>query len=158
NPSLPFSLQFVSPRTVRIRIRTGPRLRPDAPSPMLVGEPPRDSSWKMSAVPGGYRYSSSAGSVTGLQNPRPLEFPDAQGRLLTRTDHPADNRAQFDPVIPFSFIRRTSDYSRSVAAVFSLAPGEKIFGCGESFTRLDKRGQKIVLWARDANGVETGRM
>jgi alpha-D-xyloside xylohydrolase len=42
--------------------------------------------------------------------------------------------------------------------VFSLAPGEKLFGCGESFTRLDKRGQKVVLWANDANGVETGRM
>jgi alpha-D-xyloside xylohydrolase len=60
--------------------------------------------------------------------------------------------------LPFSFIRRPSDYSRSLAAVFSLSPGEKLFGCGESFTRLDKRGQKVVLWANDANGVETGRM
>jgi alpha-D-xyloside xylohydrolase len=45
-----------------------------------------------------------------------------------------------------------------VAAVFSLSPGEKLFGCGESFTRLDKRGQKVVLWANDANGVQTERM
>jgi alpha-D-xyloside xylohydrolase len=63
-----------------------------------------------------------------------------------------------DPVLPFSFIRRSSDYSRSVAAVFSLSPGEKLFGCGESFTRLDKRGQKMVLWTNDANGVESDRM
>jgi alpha-D-xyloside xylohydrolase len=62
------------------------------------------------------------------------------------------------PALPFAFIRRPSDYSRSVAAVFSLSPGETLFGCGESFTRLDKRGQKVVLWANDANGVETGRM
>jgi len=27
NPSLPFSIQFVSPRTVRIRIKTGPQLK-----------------------------------------------------------------------------------------------------------------------------------
>jgi len=40
----------------------------------------------------------------------------------------------------------------------SLSPDEKLFGCGESFTRLDKRGQKVVLWANDANGVESGRM
>jgi alpha-D-xyloside xylohydrolase len=33
-----------------------------------------------------------------------------------------------------------------------------LFGCGESFTRLDKRGQKVVLWSNDANGVESGRM
>ena len=39
-------------------------------------------------------------------------------------------------------------------AVFTLSPGEKIFGCGESFTGLDKRGQKIVLWTDDANGIQ----
>ena len=49
------------------------------------------------------------------------------------------------PALPLSFVRRTSDMSRSVAAVFSLSPGEKIFGCGESFTRLNKRGQRVML-------------
>jgi len=57
--------------------------------------------------------------------------------------------------MPFSFVRRTADYSRSYNAVFTLAPGEKIFGCGESFTSLDKRGQKIVLWTDDANGIQS---
>src|SRR6185437_15999932 len=33
-----------------------------------------------------------------------------------------------------------------------------IFGCGESFTKLDKRGQKIVLWTDDANGVQNPTM
>ena len=41
---------------------------------------------------------------------------------------------------------------------FILSPDEKIFGCGESFTRLDKRGQKVVLWADDANGVQNETM
>jgi len=158
NPALPFSIRFVSPRTVRIRIQTWPRMRAEQPSPMLVGEPPTDTSWKSTRIAGGYRYTSAAGSVTILENPWHIEFRDAQGRLLTETNHNADNAAQLEPVLPFSFIRRASDYSRSVAAVFSLAPGEKLFGCGESFTRLDKRGQKMVLWANDANGVETGRM
>src|ERR1035441_2846259 len=126
---------------------------------VLVGEPPRDSSWKLSRITGGYKYTSTAGgSVTILENPWHVEFRDAQGRLLTKTHLKSDNVGQLDPVLPFSFIRRTSDYSRSIAAVFSLTPGEKIFGCGESFTRLDKRGQKVVLWTNDANGVETGRM
>jgi alpha-D-xyloside xylohydrolase len=158
NPDLPFSIQFVSPRTVRIRIRTGPQARSEEPSLMLVREPPRDGSWKMTRIAGGYRYASTAGSVTILENPWHIEFRDAEGRLLTKTFHAADGAAQLEPVLPFSFIRRSSDYSRSVAAVFSLAPGEKLFGCGESFTRLDKRGQKVVLWSNDANGVETGRM
>ena len=159
NPGLPFSIQFVSPRTVRIRLRTGPQVRPEEPSLMLVGEPPTDSTWKLAKIAGGYRYTSTAGpSVTVLENPWHVEFRDAQGRLLTKTHVNVDNSGQYDTILPFSFIRRTSDYSRSMAAVFSLSPGEKIFGCGESFTRLDKRGQKVVLWTNDANGVETGRM
>ena len=158
DPALPFSIQFVSPRTVRIRMKTGAQVRPEAPSPMLVGEPPHDNSWKYEKIAGGHRYTSAAGSVTILENPWHIEFRDAQGRLLTRTNHTADYQTSLDPALPFSFIRRPSDYSRSVAAVFSLSPGEKLFGCGESFTRLDKRGQKVVLWANDANGVETGRM
>src|ERR1035441_9522077 len=159
NPALPFSIQFVSPRTVRIRLRTGPQVRPEEPSLMLVAEPPTDNSWKLEKIAGGYRYTSTAGvSVTVLENPWHVEFRDAQGRLLTQTHVNADSAGQYDTLLPFSFIRRTSDYSRSMAAVFSLSPGEKIFGCGESFTRLDKRGQKVVLWTNDANGVETGRM
>ena len=42
--------------------------------------------------------------------------------------------------------------------MFSLSPGEKIFGCGESFTGFDKRGQKVVLWTDDANGTQNRDM
>jgi alpha-D-xyloside xylohydrolase len=158
NPSLPFSIQFVSPRTVRIRIKTSAQATNNPPSLMLVGEPPVDKSWQYSKIAGGHRYTSAFGSVTILENPWHIEFRDAQGKLLTRTHHNADNRTSLDPMLPFSFIRRPSDFSRSIAAVFSLGAGEKIFGGGESFTRLDKRGQKLVLWTNDANGVESGRM
>jgi len=158
NPTLPFSIEFITPRTVRIRMSTGTELKKTDPELMLAGEPPHDNSWKMTRIEGGYKYTSAAGSVIITENPWHIEFRDASGRLLTRTDHRADNTVQYDAILPFSFIRRTSDYSRSVDAVFSLSPGEKLFGCGESFTRLDKRGQKIVLWTNDANGVESGRM
>ena len=158
NPALPFEIQLVSPRTVRLRLRTGPRGRPEGESLMLVREPGRDSSWVFSRVDGGYRYTSAAGSVTILEKPWHVEFRDATGRLLTRTQHTSDYERTLVPALPFSFVRRSSDFSRSVAAVFSLEPGEKLFGTGESFTRLDKRGQKVVLWTNDANGVQTERM
>ena len=158
NPTLPFSIQFVSPRTVRIRMRTGLEAKPPGEELMLVGEPPRDASWRMTPVDGGYRYTSQAGSVSIFQKPFHIEFRDAEGRLLTRTNHESDNHSTQVPVLPFSFIRRQSDYSRSVAAVFSLSPGEKLFGCGESFSRLDKRGQKIVLWTHDGQGPESSEL
>src|SRR5207248_678031 len=71
--------------------------------------------------------------------------------LLTNTVSEKSN-------MPFAFVRRSSDYSRSFSAVFSLSPDEKLFGCGESFTRMDKRGQKVVLWTEDALGVESTKM
>ena len=36
DPNLPFSIEFVSPRTLRIRATSGPQFRPDGPSLMLV--------------------------------------------------------------------------------------------------------------------------
>jgi alpha-D-xyloside xylohydrolase len=159
NPVLPFKLEFVSPGTVRIRLQTGPEIKPETNSLMLAGgKAAKDNSWKYGKIEGGHRYSNTCGSVTVLENPWCIEFRDAKGRLLTKTNHRSDNNTTFTPILPFSFVRRASDYSRSVAAVFSLSPGEKIFGCGESFTRLDKRGQKVVLWTDDANGVQNQGM
>ena len=157
NPSLPFSLEFVSPKTVRIRIATGPPGKA-ADSLMLAGPVPKDSSWKHEKLTGGHRYTSSGGSVTVMEKPWRIQFRDATGRLLTQTDHLDDHKSSFSQLLPFSFIRRAEDYSRSIAAVFSLSPGEKIFGCGESFTGFDKRGQKIPLWTTDANGVQSRGM
>ncbi|MEO5714202.1 MAG: TIM-barrel domain-containing protein [Luteolibacter sp.] len=157
DPSLPFSVEFVTPRTVRIRMASGPAKK-EAESLMLAGPVPKDASWKYEHTAAGHRYTSTAGSVTISENPWRIELRDAAGHLLTQTEHAKDNETSFSKLLPFSFIRRGSDYSRSMRAVFSLSPGEKIFGCGESFTEFDKRGQKIVLWTTDANGVQTPSM
>lgn len=156
NLELPFSLEFVSPRTVRIRMASGPQFK-KFDSLMLARPVPHDSSWKYEKVSGGHRYTSAFGSVTITEKPWHIEFRDAGGKLLTRTFHDGDDNT-FSPRLPFSFVRRAADYSRSMAAVFTLSPGEKIFGCGESFTSLDKRGQKIVLWTTDANGIQNQKM
>jgi len=154
NPALPFTIDFVSPRALRIRMTSGPQVHPSQPELMLAGEVPQDKSWKYEKVSGGWRYASAFGSVTIQENPFHLEIRDANGKLLTQTDHADDNKSTFSPVLPLSYVRRAADYSRSYNAAFTLSPGEKIFGCGESFTSFDKRGQKITLWTDDANGVE----
>jgi alpha-D-xyloside xylohydrolase len=158
NPTLPFSLEFISPRTFRIRASSGSSFAKPAEELMLAGPVPADNSWQYAKVPGGHRYTSPYGSVTIVENPWHLEIRDASGRLLTRTDHTSDNGSSFTPILPFSFVRRAADYSRSMDAVFMLSPGEKIYGFGESFTGLDKRGQKVVLWTDDANGVQNPGM
>jgi alpha-D-xyloside xylohydrolase len=158
NPALPFSITFVSPRTIRLRFTThGTQLQRDEPSLMLVGTPPRDNSWKVEQTENAVIYTSAYGQVRLIKQPWHIEIYDNTGRLLTRTENINDPHTYFTP-IPFSFIRRASDLSRSIAATFELAHDEKIFGCGESFTRLDKRGQKVVLYTRDGMGVQNEYM
>ncbi|MCC6282389.1 MAG: alpha-xylosidase, partial [Saprospiraceae bacterium] len=77
NPALPFSIEFVSPRTVRIRAQTGPQYAAAEPSLMLVKEPVSDKSWRYTKTKGGHLYTSSFGSVTILEHPWKLEFRDA---------------------------------------------------------------------------------
>lgn len=158
DPLLPFSIEFTSPRTIRIRAATGKVEAKQEPSLMLVAEPGADSTWRYARINGGHLYTGTHGSVTLYESPWKVVIRDSSGKILTQTRVAADSRTSFTPTLPFSFVRRASDYSRSVAAVFSLSPDEKIVGCGESFTRLDKNGQKVVLWAHDPNGVETQSM
>lgn len=155
SPSLPFRLDFVSPRTVRIRANSGIIPEAENSSLMLVnGSAPVDQSWKYERLKNGHKYYNENGAVILREYPWKIEFYDANGKLLTQTNHELDNRSTFTPVLPFSFVRRASDYSRSYAAVFSLSPGEKIFGGGESFTEFDKRGSRVVLCTDDANGTQ----
>ena len=159
NPVLPFSIQFISPRTLRLRVKSATDMKEEKDSLMLVKDPVSDNAdWKYSKIDGGYQYTSAYGSVRILEYPWRLEIRDADGKLLTSTFHAKDNAGTYTPVMPFSFVESSIDMSKSFAASFTLSPNEKIFGCGESFTKLDKRGQKIVLWTDDANGVQNPTM
>ncbi|HUK89170.1 MAG TPA: TIM-barrel domain-containing protein [Blastocatellia bacterium] len=157
SPATSFLIEFVSPRTVRIRINTARGdIRREA-SLMLVADPPEDHSWKVEQTDKSTTYRSAYGSVTLVKDPWQIQIRDASGRLLTSTQN-KDDQHSFASPLPFCFVRRATDLGRSVAAAFSLSPDEKIFGCGESFTRLNKRGQKVALYTRDAMGVQNSRM
>jgi alpha-D-xyloside xylohydrolase len=156
SPALPFSVTFTSPRTLRIRAASGKVVLPQEESLMLAdGKAPTDDSWEYRAITKGHQYSSPYGKVVIETDPWHLSVYDAEGTLLTSTLHMKDvDGSTYTPVLPFSFVRRAGDYSRSYSATFSLSPNEKIFGCGESFQSFDKRGQRVVLWTDDANGVQ----
>ncbi len=159
-PELPFSVEFASPRTIRIRAISGFVARQDENSLMLVGgKAPIDKSWKYQKTSTGHLYTSLYGKVEITNYPWHVKIYDAAGKLLTSTIHQDDvELSTYTPVLPFSFVRRASDYSRSFAAAFNLSPDEKIFGCGESYQSFNKRGQKVVLWVDDANGIQNESM
>ena len=150
---LPFSISFVSPRAVRLRFSTRAEMARDGDSMMLAGAVPTDRSWRVEQTADAVTWTSAHGRVKLVKSPWHFEFYDAAGRLLTRTQNAGEPATYFTP-IPFSFVRRASDLARMTAATFELQHDEKIFGCGESFTRLDKRGQRVHAWTRDGMGVQ----
>ena len=158
--SLPFWVSPVAPGTLRLRIAARPASGTPPPSPMLVSEPRgRDPSWEAEDLGDRVVWRGPRGSLALRRSPLGFEFRDASGRLLTRTNHLSDSRAVVNTLqTPLCFVRNASNLHRHLAASLALAPGERLYGGGESFTRLDKRGQRLVLWAYDAYSAQTPRM
>jgi alpha-D-xyloside xylohydrolase len=157
DPTLPFSVTFVSLRTVRLRFNTRAVPLSDGSSLMLAGPVPKDASWKVEQTDQAISYTSVFGQVRIIKQPWHIEFYDRTGHLLTRTQNIGDPHTYITP-IPFSFVCRAGDLSRRTAATFQLQHDEKIFGCGESFTGLNKRGQHVVEYTRDGMGVQNEYM
>jgi alpha-D-xyloside xylohydrolase len=162
--ALPFSLSFVTPKTVRLRFAARTRVIRDEASLMFAASTSTDysswdSSWEMNEAESRTTYEGPYGSVSVDKDPVRFEFRDASGRLLTHTHNFADAKGVVNSMpTPFSFVRNASNLHRNFAASFTLSPDEKLFGGGESFTRLNKRGQKLVLYAYDAYSAQTPHM
>ena len=176
DPELKLKVEFVSPRTVRVRMLTTP-IEPnekdqddvmfcDAFKAAIEREQARPKVkahgagvvWNTTDNGRTISYRSDYGSIEIQKYPWRLVIKDAKGRVLTQTRHIVDNDSTQVKLLPFSFIKRGSDNSRSINPVFLLSPGERIYGCGESFTSLNKVGQKVHLSVTDPQGPETDGM
>jgi len=162
DPRLRLQIEFVSPRTVRIRMLTTPIVpKDDGDDPMFAPafkSRKAAASWPSTVSSNAIVYKSPFGTVEVQRYPFRLVLRDAQGRILTQSRHVRDNDSTQVKLLPFSFIKRGADNSRSVNPVFLLSPGERIYGCGESFTSLNKVGQKVHLSVTDPQGPETDGM
>ena len=157
DPNLSFKIDFVSPRCIRIRMATSPIEAPrkDEESLMLAGPVPTTSVWKMKSDGKTIAYTTDYGTVEIQKYPWRIVLKDKNGKVLTQTRHIIDNDSSQVKLLPFSFIKRGSDNSRSVNPVLTIAPGERIYGCGESFGALNKVGQKVQIMVTDPQGPET---
>ena len=157
DPNLSFKIDFVSPRCVRIRMATSPIEAPrkDSESLMLAGPVPSSSAWRMSSNDNTIAYKTEFGTVEIQKYPWRIVLKDKNGKVMTQTRHIIDNDSSQVKLLPFSFIKRGADNSRSINPVLTIAPGERIYGCGESFGALNKVGQKVQLMVTDPQGPET---
>ena len=178
DPNLKIKIEFITPRTARIRMLTSPVELKDGdqedvmfcegfkkkladqttPNPSYSGREYLKGSLSYSGgemTGDGVVYRTQYGSIEIKKYPWRIVIKDAKGKVLTQTRHIIDNDSSQVKLQPFSFIKRGSDNSRSINPVLTLAPGERIYGCGESFTSLNKVGQKVHLSVTDPQGPET---
>ena len=160
DPELRLSIEFITPRTARIRMLTTPIQPKDNDQDDVIfcdkfKACTKGAAWKSVQATNKISYSSAYGTIEIQKYPWRIIIKDAKGKILTQTRHIIDNDSSQVKLLPFSFIKRGSDNSRSVNPVLTLAPGERIYGCGESFTSLNKVGQKVHLSVTDPQGPET---
>lgn len=158
DPNLKFKIDFVTPRTVCIRMLTTPVEPKPAASIMLAKEPGRDGSWKVTETNDKIIYSSDYGTIQINKNPWRIVLKDKAGRILSQTAALSDADSTQVKYTPFCFVKRGSDNARRINPVFTLTADEMIFGCGESATGLNKAGQKVNLFVTDPQGPETDQM
>ena len=158
DPNLKFKIDFVTPRTVRIRMLTTPVEPKPAASIMLAKEPGRDGSWKVTETNDKIIYSSDYGTIQINKNPWRIVLKDKAGRILSQPAALSDADSTQVKYTPFCFVKRGSDNARRINPVFTLTADEMIFGCGESATGLNKAGQKVNLFVTDPQGPETDQM
>ena len=170
DPNLRIKVQKIDNRTLRVTIFTSP-IEPkmdDANDPMFspefiaqqIGEQAKNGRghWNVKATDQAIVYKNNNGSLEIQKYPFRIVLRDGQGKLLTQTRHIIDNDSTQVKLLPFNFIKRGSDNSRSINPVLMLSPNERIYGCGESFTSLNKVGQKVQISVVDPQGPETDGM
>ena len=121
DPQLKIQLRFVTPRTVRVTMLTSP-IEPkedDANDVMLAGVPKTDNSWRVSQTSNAISYSSEFGTIEIQKYPWRIVVKDAKGKILTQSRSIIDNDSSQVKLLPFAFIKRGSDNSRSINPVFN---------------------------------------
>lgn len=164
DPNLKILVRQIDDRTLRVTLFTSP-VEPKMDetndpmfSPEFISRSMVNVGWRTSSSSKSIIYKSRNGMLEIQKYPFRLVLRDGKGKLLTQTRHIIDNDSTQVKLLPFNFIKRGSDNSRSINPVFLLSPGERIYGCGESFTSLNKVGQKVNISVVDPQGPETEGM
>jgi alpha-D-xyloside xylohydrolase len=142
---------------IRVRLSEDAAARPRSEGAISLVTPGTYSGAR-ARVTAGEPIVIDAGSLRAeiSLNPWHLRFTDASGKTLVEQDRGHTDISGRLRTLPFG---RSSAGGAAVAyhESFAAAPDEAFAGFGESFTRLDKRGQRPLMWNFDAFGAESQR-
>lgn len=118
-----------------------------------------ENNWNKIVDDNNINFENEKYSIVICKNPFNIKIIDKNNNLITKTFNERDSYSLMtNEPTPLSFVRRAEDLKKILAFTLQLSPNEKIYGLGESFTRLNKRGQKFDLWTIDAHGCQSKQM
>jgi alpha-D-xyloside xylohydrolase len=140
-------LRPVAPDIIRLHIGAGAA----RPSRLLVPEAPARTEWELNETAQGWSLSTGAASLDIDRDQYRLRLRDASG----------DERFVEEPNdrdIRGSYHHFPTGHARGMRWLTArLKPREALFGLGEHFGALDRRGQAFASWTVDAFGVRSDR-
>ena len=144
----PLRISFATPHVVRVQL--GPQ--PSAPSDLLVA-PPEGAPCTVATEPDALVLQSTGLVVRLGLRPWQLTvlWPDGRGLYAEQT---ADRTFHAPVAYPLGFAVNERG-ERSTFESFALHHDEHLFGLGQHYGPLNRRGQRIVAWSRDTTGLNT---
>jgi alpha-D-xyloside xylohydrolase len=126
------------------------------PTGIIENRPAGRDAGTVKERPGGIALVGPRLSFEIHADPWFLRIVDRRGREVLG-ENPGDVDGLGRPFVPPLGYVRDGRRVSSVIQSFHLHPDEHLYGLGEKFTGLDKSGQRIVSWTRDALGSTSER-
>lgn len=139
----------------RLRVAISSKI-PAGKTPMLVKEKLSDVKFQLEEKQDFLLIRIPRLSIKIDKNPWKLSVYDDNGKIICR-ETSSKNVAQKFVTYPLGFSTKTGSDIKYTFETISLAPDEHLYGLGEKFLNLDKRGQRITSWTTDALGNSTDR-
>ncbi|GAA4272898.1 TIM-barrel domain-containing protein [Aquimarina gracilis] len=157
DPILKWAISFVSQKTLRLQLNTSKVMEAREPSLMLDGKL-NDSNWNFIEGASNHQFKSDFAEVNINTSKWCLCVNDKNGKEVLKTIGLQDNKGLHQKYLPFSFIRNPKNHKKTFVFSTALSYDERIYGCGESFAGLNKRGQIINLFTSDVQSASTREM
>jgi alpha-D-xyloside xylohydrolase len=145
--AIPIEIRPVAPNIVRLHFGPGAT----RPSRLLVEDAPSVTDWRMDERPDGWSLATSGLTLEVDRAPFRLRLKDASGAVRFM-DEPNDRD------IRGGYHHFPTGQARGLRWLTAgLEPDEALFGLGEHFGALNRRGQAFASWTVDAFGVRSDR-
>ncbi len=169
-PEATVRFDALAPHTIRMRMAPGTEL-PDNITPMIETVLAADSSTQIIEEPGSWRITTEAAEVEIFRNPFRYVIRTRAGEVLRETipaavyQKPPTGESHIDgaalsdawpwffrDMAPLGFMHDAESGTWQTFETAFLGHDEHLYGFGERFGALDKRGQEVHLWHANPAG------